>query len=118
MKEAGITPVGTRLFSAIAENNSKLETREVKGTKFGFLAYTNAGSPLWQATQTTPGVAWVDWHNLSTVLQKIREAKTHVDILAVSLHAGEEYAKEPNKFQKAFAKICFGPSIFILAKKN
>jgi len=104
LKQAGIASVGIELFSAIAQNNSKLETREVKGTKFGFLAYTNAGSPLWQASQTTPGVAWADWHNLSTVLQKIREAKTQVDILAVSLHAGEEYAKEPNEFQKSFAK--------------
>lgn len=104
LKEAGVAPVGIELFSAIAENNAGLEIRKIQGTKFGFLAYTNVGSPLWQATQTTPGVAWADWYNLSAVLQKIRESKTYVDILAVSLHAGEEYAKEPNEFQKAFAK--------------
>jgi hypothetical protein len=33
LKQAGIAPVGIELFSAIAQNNSKLETREVKGTK-------------------------------------------------------------------------------------
>lgn len=122
LRKERITPIGIELFSATAENNAGLEIQEIQGTKIGFLAYTNLGSPLWQApleiddsreqgkfltgqaNEKTPGVAWTDWYNLPVVVQKIQEAKTRVDILVVSLHAGEEYSKEPNEFQKAFAK--------------
>jgi len=104
LRQSGIAPVGIELFSAIAENNSKLETRKVKGTKFGFLAYTNAGSPLWRATQTTPGVAWVDQYTSEKFQNTIRAAKQQSDILIVSVHFGEEYQTQPSETQKLIAK--------------
>ncbi|MBI1971414.1 MAG: CapA family protein [Candidatus Wildermuthbacteria bacterium] len=104
LKKTGITPVGIKLFSAIAHNNSGLEIREVKGTTLGFLAYTNAGSPLWQATQTTPGVAWVDEYTIEDFQNTIREAKQQSDILVVSLHFGEEYQTQPSYTQKFIAE--------------
>ena len=71
--------------------------KEVKGTKIGFLAYTNLGLPFW-------GISWADWNNLEEIKKEIQEVKQKVDILIVSLHAGEEYSKEPNQFQVNFSK--------------
>ena len=104
LKQAGIVPVGIELFSAIAENNSKLEIRKIKGTKFGFLAYTNLGSPLWRATQTTSGVAWVDEYTIEDFQNTIREAKEQSDVLTVSVHFGEEYQTKPSYMQKFIAE--------------
>ena len=70
-----------------------LAIKEVKDVKIGFLAYTNF-----------PGIAEVNWDNLQEVVQDIRYAKSRVDILVVSVHAGEEYDKGPNEFQKVFAQ--------------
>ncbi len=81
-----------------------LTIKEIQDTKIGFLAYTNSGSPAWAASETSGGVAWVDWNNFTKIIQDIQEAKLQVDILVVSLHAGIEYAKEPDEFQKAFAQ--------------
>ena len=80
--ESGIVPVA-----------DSLAIKEVKDIRIGFLAYTNFA-----------GIAKVDWDNLQEVIKDIRRAKSRVDILVVSLHAGEEYAKDPNEFQKAFAR--------------
>jgi len=77
----------------IAPVAGELVIKEVRGTHIGFLAYSNF-----------PGPALVTWNNMEKTMQEIARAKTKVDILAISLHAGEEYIAEPNDFQKAFAK--------------
>ncbi|HEX9722526.1 MAG TPA: CapA family protein [Candidatus Paceibacterota bacterium] len=82
LQQAGITPVA-----------GELVIKEVRGTYIGFLAYSNF-----------PGPSTVTWGNLNNVAAHIARAKSNVDILAVSLHAGEEYIAEPNDFQKAFSK--------------
>ncbi|MEK7542154.1 MAG: CapA family protein [Patescibacteria group bacterium] len=82
IQKAGIAP--------LAQN---LVIREVESTKIGFLAYSNF-----------PGPALVNWDNFPEVIQDIQNAKSQVDILVVSLHAGVEYAKEPDEFQNAFAQ--------------
>lgn len=80
--QAGIVPVSDTLV-----------IKEVEGVRIGFLAYSNFSGP-----------AKIDWDNLDEIIQNIGDAKSQVDILIVSLHAGEEYAKEPNEFQKTFAQ--------------
>lgn len=82
LREATIIPVANGLM-----------IKEIGGAKIGFLAYSNF-----------PGIAKVDWDNLEETTQDIQYAKSQVDILVVSLHAGEEYDKEPNEFQKTFAQ--------------
>ena len=79
--------------SGIVPVTDSLAVKEVKNVKIGFLAYTNF-----------PGIAQVDWDNLQAVAEDIQHAKSRVDILVVSLHAGEEYDKEPNQFQEVFAR--------------
>lgn len=76
----------------------------VRGTKIGFLGYTNSGLAQWSASENQPGIAWVDWNTLEKLRQDIRAAKARVDILAVSIHTGNEYRTQPNEFQKTFAK--------------
>lgn len=74
--------------------------KEVKGTKIGFLAFTNLGPETWQAIGDNSGIAWTS----STVSNLVKNAKEKADILIVSLHWGEEYLKEPAEFQISFAK--------------
>lgn len=101
LQEAGITPIGAGETQAEAYNPT---IREVKGIKIGFLAYTAQGSPAWQATEMSPGVAWVDETNLQDITQQIALAKKQADILIVSTHFGEEYQTQPSEIQKLIAK--------------
>src|SRR3989344_5233438 len=101
LKKAGILPVGGGLSKQEAYG---LVIREAGNSKIGFLAYTNSGSPVWAATETNSGIAWIDEDNLEEILKDIRTASAKVDILVVSLHAGEEYEPEPNQFQKTFSR--------------
>lgn len=101
LKEAKIDYAGAGLNDQEA---SGPVIKEIKGFKIAFLAYTNSGSPNWQATKKSSGLAWADWNNLEKIKQDIKKAKSETDVLIVSLHAGEEYIQGPNQFQIAFAK--------------
>jgi len=78
--------------------------KEANGTKIGFLAYTDLGSPYWKATADASGIAWIDEEQLGLAKSQIEKAKSEVDILIVSLHSGEEYAEAPAQFQVEFSK--------------
>ncbi|MBI2121366.1 MAG: CapA family protein [Candidatus Wildermuthbacteria bacterium] len=101
LKKAGILYAGGGFTNAEAHS---LAMKEINGTKIGVLGYTAVGSALWQATEQTPGIAWIDGTNLQRLKNDIANAKRETDILAVSLHAGDEYTDSPNEFQKLFAK--------------
>jgi len=83
-----------------------LKIREIKNTKIGFLAYTNLGPENWKADEKNPGVAWISENDIGEVVEYIKKAKEKVDVLIVSLHAGEEYAENPTNFQISFAQDC------------
>ena len=78
--------------------------KKIKGTDIGFLGYTNLGSPLWEAGEYTPGIAWVDEGTILEFQKDILKAKNEVDVLVVSLHFGEEYQKEPSFVQQLLSK--------------
>jgi len=78
--------------------------KEINGTKIGFLAYTDLGSPYWAATASSSGIAWLTEEKLENIKGDIKLAKEKVDILIVSLHSGEEYAEAPTQFQVEFSK--------------
>lgn len=101
LRTAGITPVGAGETKAEAYSPTIIEA---KGARIGFLAYTAQGSPVWEATETSPGVAWLDETNLQDITQQIALAKEQTDILVVSVHFGEEYQTKPNEIQKLIAK--------------
>ncbi len=100
-KERGITYIGAGFNR---DDAFSLKIREVAGTRIGFLGYTNMGPVGWRASSKRPGMAWIDQNTLPNVLDYISQAKAQVDVLVVSLHAGVEYAPEPNYFQTSFSQ--------------
>ncbi|HZX50032.1 MAG TPA: CapA family protein [Candidatus Paceibacterota bacterium] len=93
LQQAGIMPLADELV-----------IKELEHATIGFLAYSNF-----------PGPALVDWNNLNQVIRNIRQSAEKVDILVVSLHAGEEYQPQPNQFQKAFARAAIDAGADIIA---
>lgn len=59
-----------------------LNTQNVKGVKFGFLAFNGIGTPI----------------NRDAVPSEIKESKKKVDVLVVSIHWGDEYVLTPRKY--------------------
>jgi len=102
LKETGISCVGAGLDQ---EEAFSLLIKEIKDIKIGFLAYTNLGPEVWRAGNQNSGIAWINIEDFSRVEEDIKRAKKEVDILIVSLHAGEEYKKAPSQFQIDFAKM-------------
>lgn len=59
-----------------------LDIQEVKGTKFGFLAFNGIGVSI----------------NQEALAKEIKTAKPKVDVLVVSIHWGDEYVLVPRKY--------------------
>jgi len=103
LKENNIDYIGAGFNK---EEAFSLKIKEIKGTKIGFLAYTNLGSKNWQAGNENSGMAWISENDMAKVIEYIKKAKEKVDVLVISLHAGEEYAENPTNFQISFAQDC------------
>lgn len=103
LKENGIDYVGAGFDQAEAFS---VKLKEIKGTRTGFLAYTNLGPVTWRATADTPGIARIDESSLEEIKADIANIKRVVDILVISLHVGEEYSSKPTPFQRSFARAC------------
>jgi poly-gamma-glutamate capsule biosynthesis protein CapA/YwtB (metallophosphatase superfamily)/DNA-binding beta-propeller fold protein YncE len=97
LQDAGIDYLGGG-FNEIEACSPKI--KEIKGTKIAFLAFTNLGSPFWQAKSATSGICWLDKENLE---KGIKGAKNKADLVIVLFHFGNEYEKKPNIEQKDFA---------------
>jgi poly-gamma-glutamate capsule biosynthesis protein CapA/YwtB (metallophosphatase superfamily) len=94
LKEADIKFVGAGESLAAAYAPVYLER---KGQKFAFLAYQFA---RYRAPEDQPGLACME---LERMVQGVQEARSQADFVIVSLHAGDEYAEEPNLAQVTFA---------------
>lgn len=80
-------------------------TKEIAGTKIGFMAFTNLGPEVWRAQKENSGIAWISEDSFEKIKNDIKSAKQTVDVLIVSLHAGEEYQKTPTQFQIDFNEM-------------
>ena len=69
--------------------------KEVKGTKFAFLALNSIG---YKETSLV-------WLEEATLKDLILEAKNNADVVIVQLHWGEEYTDTPNDFQKKYGHL-------------
>jgi poly-gamma-glutamate capsule biosynthesis protein CapA/YwtB (metallophosphatase superfamily) len=78
--------------------------KEVNGTKFAFLAYTNLCPLSWKATAENAGINCLADDDLENYEKEITQAKKIADIVIVSLHAGNEYSQTLNNFQTDFVK--------------
>jgi len=88
------------------EKAFSLKIKQVKNTKIGFLSYTNLGPENWKARENGPGLSWINQNSMDEIKEYIKKSKQNVDVLIVSLHAGEEYAESPTNFQISFAQDC------------
>lgn len=98
---AGTTQSEASTVRIITKNNIRI----------GYLGFTDVGPTWMQATETRPGTQNVNKEYDAT----IKRAKEQVDVLIVSMHAGEEYQTKPNKRQKdlAYRAIDAGATAFI-----
>ena len=103
LKENNIDYIGAGFNK---EEAFSLKTKEIKNTKIGFLAYTNLGPENWQAGEKNSGMAWISENDIGEIAEDIKKSKKEVDILIISLHAGEEYEENPTSFQTSFAMNC------------
>lgn len=77
-------------------------TRSVGGVNVVFLAYTNLISPQVAATDTTPGVAYL---NTEQMVRDIGDARLRGDVVVASFHWGDEYQVIHNAQQDRIAKM-------------
>jgi poly-gamma-glutamate capsule biosynthesis protein CapA/YwtB (metallophosphatase superfamily) len=95
LKQNGIVPIGTTLSC----HNGEILTRN--DIKFGFLAYSytahNDGGKI-------PDKSVCDANDLKQLKTDITNLRPKVDVLIVSMHAGTEYTRTPNKLQTDVAQ--------------
>ena len=63
---------------------------DIRGTKIGFLGFTDVGPNWLEAKETTPGILLASDPRFSEI---ISSAKSQVDFLVVSFHWGDEYVE-------------------------
>lgn len=94
----GIVAVGTR---KAGDENGFGRLIERNGVVIGFLAYSYAAFND-GGEKTDFRIA--TWHDQEAVKSEIRSLKERVDVLFVSLHAGGEYRREPERRKVEFAR--------------
>ena len=75
---------------------------DVNKTKIAFLSFSQFGAGQYDAVASSSGIAVIRQEKIE---KSIREARNIADVIVVSYHFGEEYKKDPNDFQKKWAKI-------------
>jgi poly-gamma-glutamate synthesis protein (capsule biosynthesis protein) len=88
------------LYTGAGEHYSDVGTPtviDVRGTTIGFLASTDVGPNWLAATETKPGILLASDPDMATIVARAQE---HVDILAMSVHWGNEYSPASTRQQK------------------
>lgn len=85
LREQGIKYVGAGITLAEA-HSPRIIT--VRGLRVGFLAYLGLFPPVVPLHANEPGVAMAE---LDSIKRDVKGARPKVDVLIVSMHAGEEY---------------------------
>ena len=81
---------------------------DVHGTRVAFLSFVNVPNDSVTGFVTAsmaagPGRAGVNWGTPEAVTTAVQAARAQADVVIVSMHAGIEYADEPNDVQRALA---------------
>lgn len=82
------------------EARDAIPTVEMGGITFSFLAYTYGTNGI-QADVPYR----LNYFSEERVTQDVQRAKEQSDFVIVSAHWGDEYAQEPNDFQKSYAQL-------------
>ena len=78
---------------------------DVRGTRVGYLAFSDVGPAWLRAGEALSGVSALPSGEagITLVERTVLQAKENVDILVVSFHFGDEYEEVPSARQKALA---------------
>ncbi|MCS7023966.1 MAG: CapA family protein [Bryobacteraceae bacterium] len=108
LERNGIQAVGTARTPEEAYGGVVVER---KGIRFGFLAYTE-DQRNGNHADTDPRIAMLDETALRTGIESLRR---RCDVVIVSMHAGWEYSKKPNRLQTRMARLAVdsGASIVV-----
>jgi poly-gamma-glutamate synthesis protein (capsule biosynthesis protein) len=106
LRAANVQPIGAGQHRAAAHAPY---ITEVNGLTLAFLGYVNVpvealtafDVAIWDATETTPGLAWGEPEN---VVADVTAVHDQVDLVVVVLHSGFEYIEEPGEKQVAIAQ--------------
>lgn len=98
LRRAKVIPVGAGNTLAQAH---RMQIVRRGGLRIGFLAYLGMFPPLLPPVTDAPSVAMA---YLPRLRADIRSARSHVDFLVVSMHAGVEHAPSPSARQQAIAR--------------
>lgn len=98
VRALGVETVGA---GANREEAHRLVVVERKGLRIGFLAYLGLIPALVAESATEPSVSMA---SVSVIRREVAEARKRVDVLIVSLHAGQEGAPKPTPRQRSFAE--------------
>ena len=94
----GILAVGTRKRDDLRSFGRVIQK---EGTALGFLAYSYAAYNDGGDKQDDQIATWHDW---TTVKQEISQLAGKVDVLFVSVHAGGEYRRQPERRKVEFCR--------------
>ncbi len=96
------------------EAANALRVKKARGTKFGFLSYTDLYPENLEAGTSSPGISLFDLVRVSGEIRKIKSEK-RADILVVLFHWGEEYRQHPTQKQRdtAHALIDAGADLIV-----
>jgi poly-gamma-glutamate synthesis protein (capsule biosynthesis protein) len=115
LDRVGVAHVGTGVTLDLAHQAAIIQR---KGWRVAFLGATRAFNPAPDSFYTHPGARYVAWADSGWVYPEIRRLKESglADLVVVSLHAGTEFADQPDLALRRFfrgainagADICLG----------
>jgi poly-gamma-glutamate synthesis protein (capsule biosynthesis protein) len=105
LQAQGVAPIGA---GANFEAAHTPHLTQVNGLSMAFLGYVNVpveassrfDTAVWDATETTPGLAW---GYPDVIAQDVTAVRPEADLVIVVLHSGFEYIEEPGEQQMAAA---------------
>jgi poly-gamma-glutamate synthesis protein (capsule biosynthesis protein) len=104
----GIQAVGTAITPDVLRRGVVVERN---GARFGFLAYTYDQSNG-NHRDIDPRVAVID---VARMREEVGELRSRVDVVVVSMHAGDEYRSKPNPQQVRFARAAIDAGASVVA---
>lgn len=97
-RRAGLRTIGA---GRNRQEAHRLEIVRCRGVRIGFLAYLGLTPALLPESESEPCLAMA---SVDAMRSEIKAARPQVDVLVVSLHAGQEGAALPTPKQRAFAQ--------------
>ncbi|MGI8552969.1 MAG: CapA family protein [Dehalococcoidia bacterium] len=80
----------------------------IRGTRLAILSFVNVPNDsitgfIASSMSAGPGYPGVNWGTVEAVQRQVSAARLQADSVIVTLHAGDEYAEQPNQVQRSLA---------------